>query len=367
MYRTIDCGIWDDPWISELDPISKLLFLYLLTNRRATACGVFEITLRAIAFETGLSSEQISDSLAALSPKVLFWEDLQTLWVRTFYRHQRANSNEKFAHAARTALLKFDPCVQAAVHEEYPELQPPQTDPSDQAGTGLHPVPMPMPIPMPLVSNTYPIPVPPPSVGGKETVTVTVTGSGTGSETETKTKQGEGEGRDGTLRARAPARASPSGLNDETAWWQERLQLRADREGLDLAQLTAQIDVEGETERWLNLPPDKQGVWRNWMLRALDFAVRDLRAAQEKGGQVERAKAMGSGGHRPAAGRAGSENSPKARGAPDANGASGPTGAAAVIAAIRAANPASNRAVRGGDDPDMLSDVQRDRLDKPPE
>ena len=49
MKRMIDTGTWDDPWFAELDPDAKLLFLYLLTNRRSTAAGVFEITARAMS------------------------------------------------------------------------------------------------------------------------------------------------------------------------------------------------------------------------------------------------------------------------------------------------------------------------------
>lgn len=63
MRRAIDTAVWDDPWFAHQDPEAKLLFLYLLTNRRPTVSGVFEISLRMISFETGLARTVIADRL----------------------------------------------------------------------------------------------------------------------------------------------------------------------------------------------------------------------------------------------------------------------------------------------------------------
>lgn len=122
MYRSIDTEIWDDPWFSELSPTDKLVFLYFLTNRRSTSCGVFEITLRAVAFETGLGLVDIEQSLGRLHPKICWFADEQTIWVRNFFRRQNKNANEKMIISARNALAECSPCVRAEVLREYPEL-----------------------------------------------------------------------------------------------------------------------------------------------------------------------------------------------------------------------------------------------------
>ena len=86
MYRAIDCNTWDDPWFSELDPSAKLLFLYLITNRRSTPCGAFEITLRAASFETGIPRTQLDDLLKALAPRVVWYPEHNAIWLRNFYK-----------------------------------------------------------------------------------------------------------------------------------------------------------------------------------------------------------------------------------------------------------------------------------------
>ena len=124
MYRTVDSGIWKDAWVSELSPYGKLLFIYLFTNDRITACGVLEITRRQMAFDTGLSLAEIDATLAEITAggKVVWWPDLPLIWVRNFYARQRANSNDKFTGAARRALITFPACVQEWVGGVYPEL-----------------------------------------------------------------------------------------------------------------------------------------------------------------------------------------------------------------------------------------------------
>lgn len=129
MYRTVDSNIWDDTWFTDLTPDAKLLFLYLFTNRRTTPCGVFEITIRAMSFETGLSTEQIQTALNLLAPKVIWYAETQVIWVRNFYKRQRANSNERFASAARKALDAFPMAIQSDVVAYYPELIPPLSHP----------------------------------------------------------------------------------------------------------------------------------------------------------------------------------------------------------------------------------------------
>ncbi len=122
MYRTIDTATWDDPWFAELTATDKLLFLYLLTNRRSTPCGAFEITPKQMVFETGLIEAEITASLARLAPKILWWPDIRVVLIRNFYKHQRANSSFKYVPAAQKALANFPCSVRNAVLQFYPEL-----------------------------------------------------------------------------------------------------------------------------------------------------------------------------------------------------------------------------------------------------
>lgn len=57
--RSVVTKFWDDTYIMKLDPIEKLLFLYLLTNPLTNICGIYEITPRRVAFDTGIDSEMV--------------------------------------------------------------------------------------------------------------------------------------------------------------------------------------------------------------------------------------------------------------------------------------------------------------------
>lgn len=137
MYRMVDCGTWDDPWFAELEPAAKLLFLYLLTNRRSTPAGCFEITLRAIAFETGIQPERISALIPAFGERVRWWPEHQVIWLKNFYKRQMGDSanNPKFLQGARKALLRFPREVIEAACKEYPELTPAEDAPSPPTDT----------------------------------------------------------------------------------------------------------------------------------------------------------------------------------------------------------------------------------------
>jgi len=62
-YRQIHVEIWDDPWFVELNPQEKLLFIYLFSNARTNTIGLYELSERVIAFETGLSPDVITAGL----------------------------------------------------------------------------------------------------------------------------------------------------------------------------------------------------------------------------------------------------------------------------------------------------------------
>lgn len=50
---------WQDSYVSELDPIEKLLFLYSITSPALGLTGMYEAPLRFIAFETGIDREMV--------------------------------------------------------------------------------------------------------------------------------------------------------------------------------------------------------------------------------------------------------------------------------------------------------------------
>lgn len=59
--RMINTRFWDDSWVVSLDPIEKLLFIYLITNSCTGLTGCYEISLRRVSFDTGLDESAIKN------------------------------------------------------------------------------------------------------------------------------------------------------------------------------------------------------------------------------------------------------------------------------------------------------------------
>jgi uncharacterized phage protein (TIGR02220 family) len=57
--RYVDTKFWTDNYIVEKDPIEKLLYIYLLTNTLTNILGIYEISIRQIAFDTGIDRDMV--------------------------------------------------------------------------------------------------------------------------------------------------------------------------------------------------------------------------------------------------------------------------------------------------------------------
>ena len=67
IYRNIQMSFWTDTKIvDDFTPAQKLLYLYFMTNPHTNLCGCYEISLRQVVYETGLTYKQINEALKAL-------------------------------------------------------------------------------------------------------------------------------------------------------------------------------------------------------------------------------------------------------------------------------------------------------------
>ncbi|HAV56577.1 MAG TPA: hypothetical protein DCX45_03445 [Acinetobacter junii] len=56
--RYVSTSFWTDTYILEkLDPIERLLYLYLITNDRSNIAGVYELSVKKMANETGIEKD----------------------------------------------------------------------------------------------------------------------------------------------------------------------------------------------------------------------------------------------------------------------------------------------------------------------
>lgn len=98
--RSVNTKFWDDSFITELNPSEKLLFLYLLTNSLANILGIYEITIKRISYDTGLTKETISKGLESFAKgRKAFHTDDNYIIMPNWLKNQRLNTNMKVAVA----------------------------------------------------------------------------------------------------------------------------------------------------------------------------------------------------------------------------------------------------------------------------
>ena len=93
--RYVSSNFWKDNYIADLDPTEKLVFLYLLTNPLANLAGIYEITIREMAFDTGYDKDMIMKILNRFErdDKIIYKKG----WIvmKNWIKHQSLNPNMK--------------------------------------------------------------------------------------------------------------------------------------------------------------------------------------------------------------------------------------------------------------------------------
>lgn len=88
--RMVNTRFWSDGFVVDhLNALDRYLFLYLLTNERTNLIGIYELSLRTAAFETGIEKEDLAKMLVRLSPKVEYFDGW--VYIRQFTSHQQSN------------------------------------------------------------------------------------------------------------------------------------------------------------------------------------------------------------------------------------------------------------------------------------
>jgi|DEB0MinimDraft_6_1074348.scaffolds.fasta_scaffold02588_3 hypothetical protein len=93
--RSVNTAFWSDPFIEDIAPEYKLLFLYLITNEKTNMLGIYEASKRKMSFETGLSIECIKDALDVFQRlgKVKYVDNY--IILVNYMKHQKYNTNMK--------------------------------------------------------------------------------------------------------------------------------------------------------------------------------------------------------------------------------------------------------------------------------
>lgn len=131
-YRTIRMSFWNSPAIENMPPEQKLLYLYLFTSPHTNNLGVLSVTIRKIAFETGMEEEAVRDCLDSLAFHERIVMEDGDIWVCGFIRHQ-CTTSPKILTSLRALLPTVESAaIRRAILERYPHLFGAAPYPSDR-------------------------------------------------------------------------------------------------------------------------------------------------------------------------------------------------------------------------------------------
>jgi len=93
--RSLNTAFWSDTWVEELEPMQKLLFIYLVTNEKTNMLGIYEASIKKISFETGIVPLVVKTYLKDFeeADKVKYIDNMVILI--NYMKHQNYNTNMK--------------------------------------------------------------------------------------------------------------------------------------------------------------------------------------------------------------------------------------------------------------------------------
>jgi len=93
--RYISTSFWSDPFIESLDIKTRYFFLYLLTNPSTEISGIYELTIKKMIYETGLTEKEILKAMDSLSKAMKAYYIDSWVIIVNFIKHQSLNPKVK--------------------------------------------------------------------------------------------------------------------------------------------------------------------------------------------------------------------------------------------------------------------------------
>ena len=90
--RMVSTGFWSDYYVADLDPVEKLLFLYLLTCERSTLAGIYELPIKMMAVETGIDVFMVEKILRRFEDEGKVKYQAGWVAIRNFLKHHEHGS-----------------------------------------------------------------------------------------------------------------------------------------------------------------------------------------------------------------------------------------------------------------------------------
>lgn len=96
MYRPVDIEFWQDEFVLELSSEQKLTYIFLLTNRRTTQCGIYNIGLTIAQLELQFSEEKIKEHLKFFQEKgkLLYNHENKEIMLLNWYKYNNTHNHK---------------------------------------------------------------------------------------------------------------------------------------------------------------------------------------------------------------------------------------------------------------------------------
>jgi len=94
IFRKVHVTFWNDSFVQDLTPEKKFFYLYLLTNNKTKAIGVYEITFRQISYETGYNIETVEKLINFFveQGKIMVSRDTNEVAIKNWWRYNKTDS-----------------------------------------------------------------------------------------------------------------------------------------------------------------------------------------------------------------------------------------------------------------------------------
>ncbi len=121
-YRTLKMDFWSDPFIEDLPYMGKYVYLYLITSPHTNNLGILDISRKKIAYETGMTVEDVETQIEDLRSKGKLFVDGTSILLINFIKNQTYNSQNMKTHLYMIFPLVESRIFRAALLGKYPFL-----------------------------------------------------------------------------------------------------------------------------------------------------------------------------------------------------------------------------------------------------
>jgi len=134
--RYVDTKFWDDNYIIEKDPIEKLLFLYLLTNTLTNIIGIYEISIKRIAFDTGIDKDMVINILERFEEENKVKYENGWIVLKNFTKYQL--NNPKINAGIKALVSEVPDNLIKWANIDYDRLSHPNPNPNPNLNTNIN-------------------------------------------------------------------------------------------------------------------------------------------------------------------------------------------------------------------------------------